>query len=108
MATLPRRAGARSGHAWRRAWFWSGIAATTIIAILDAAAERDVLLTGVLAGPLLAAIGGTTVEVLIVGAYAVLVALGLGAVDDIFGERDHVIRVAIVTVASVVAVLSAR
>src|SRR6478735_2913985 len=102
MTSLSRRAGARPGQGWRRPWFWAGIIASTGIAIFDAIAQRDVFMTGVLAGPLLAAIGGTAIEVVFVGIYAVFLALGLGGIDGIFGEREHVVRVVIVTIASVV------
>jgi PAS domain S-box-containing protein len=87
---------------------WAGLAVSTLFAVIDAIAERDVVLTGVVAGPLLVAIGGTAVEVIVVALYAMLVALGLGAANDIFGERDHLIRVGVVAIVSVVAVFSAR
>src|SRR3954463_53859 len=67
-----------------RAWMVAGIVVTTVVWAADAAQESQELLTAVLAGPLIAAIGATVLEVAIVGAYAIAAAIALGEVNDIF------------------------
>jgi serine phosphatase RsbU (regulator of sigma subunit)/PAS domain-containing protein len=75
--------------------------------VVDAARQQEVLLTGVLAGPLLAAIGATAAGVAVVAAYAIALSFVLGVVDDVFLTSDHIVRIVVVIVASIIAVLSA-
>ena len=99
---------ARVGSQRPSTWFVAGMVATTLIALLDAARQDSVLITGVVAGPLLAAIGATIVEVGLVGAYAIALSLLLGAFNDSFLTGNHFLRVAVVVLASVTAVVVTR
>ncbi len=60
--------------------------------------------TGVLIAPLIAAVGASTLEVGLVGLYAVALALLLGEVNDIFFTSDHVVRVGVVAAAGIAAI----
>jgi len=86
----------------------AGLFAASIVALVDGVRHSEVLLTGVLVGPLLAAIGASTVEALVVGVYAIALALLLGQVNGIFLTSDHFVRLSIVTVAAAAATALAR
>ncbi len=66
------------------------------------------MLTAVVVGPLLAAIGASAIGVTIVAAYALGLALVLGAAHGIFFEGDYVVRLAVVVAGSAAAIVSAR
>jgi serine phosphatase RsbU (regulator of sigma subunit)/PAS domain-containing protein len=66
------------------------------------------MLTAVVIGPLLAAIGASAVGVTIVAVYALALALLLGAAHNIFLEGDHVVRLAVVVIGGGAAIASAR
>ncbi len=66
------------------------------------------MLTAVVIGPLLAAIGASVLGVTILAVYAVAVALLLGAAHDIFLEGDHVVRLVVVILGGGIAIASAR
>jgi len=83
-----------------RRWLLAGLFAASIVALVDGFRHSEVLLTGVVVGPLLAAVGASTVETLVVGIYAVALALLLGQVNGIFLTSDHFVRMSIVTVAA--------
>ncbi len=91
-----------------RSWLLAGVLATSLIALADLTRNREVLLSGVLAGPLVAAIGASATGVAFVAVYATILAVLLGEAHDIFGTSDHVIRVAVVVAAGICAVVSAR
>ena len=76
-----------------------GLFAGSILALVDGVRQNEVLLTGVLVAPLIAAVAASTIEVAIVAVYAVALALLLGQVNDIFLNSDHLVRVAVVAVA---------
>src|SRR5262245_51935218 len=103
MVSCPRRVGSPRP----RTWLWAGLAASTAIAVADAARQKEVLLTGVIAGPLLAAIGASAAGVAVVAVYAIALSLVFGAFDDAFLTSDHILRVIAVVAASVIAVACA-
>ena len=86
----------------------SGVFASSAVAIVDAAWHREILLTGVLIGPLIAAIGASAIETTIVGLYAVALALLLGQVNGVFLTGDHIVRVSVVAAAVVAAGVLSR
>jgi serine phosphatase RsbU (regulator of sigma subunit)/PAS domain-containing protein len=91
-----------------RAWFIAGALATTAVALVDLARSREVMLTAVVIGPLLAAIGASAGGVTILAAYALALALVLGAAHDIFLEGDHIVRLVVVILGGGIAIASAR
>src|SRR6476646_303800 len=91
-----------------RLWLMAGLFAGAVLALVDAIRHNDVLLTAVLVAPLIAAIGASTIEVAIVGVYAVGIALLLGEVNDTFLTSDHVVRVGVAAIASVAAIALTR
>jgi PAS domain S-box-containing protein len=91
-----------------RVWLMAGLFAASTVALVDGVRHNEVLLTGVLVGPLLAAIGASTLETLVVGAYAVALSLLLGQVNGIFFTSDHIVRVTVVTVAATAALALTR
>ena len=104
MVSVPARSPAsRRGARLGRAWFVAGFVATTLVVVVDTVRHHDVLLTAVLGGPLIAAMGASSVAVAILGVYAVGAALWLGTIDDIFLSTDHIIRVVVVAVAAIIA-----
>jgi PAS domain S-box-containing protein len=81
----------------------------TAIALIDAFVVDGAVLLGLLiTGPLLAALYGSSRTTAIVGGYAVLLAILLGLPDDMFLSVDHVVRLTIVAIGSVLAVILAR
>ncbi|MDP9333399.1 MAG: SpoIIE family protein phosphatase [Actinomycetota bacterium] len=86
----------------------AGLFACSALALADGARHHEVLLTAVLVGPLVAAIGASTIEVTVVGVYSVAIAVLLGQVNGIFLTSDHVVRVGVVAVASVAAIALTR
>src|ERR1700694_2805579 len=91
-----------------RAWFIAGALAASAVALIDLVRAREVMLTAVLIGPLLAAIGASAVGVTIVAVYALALALLLGAAHDIFLQADHVVRLVVVILGGGIAIASAR
>ncbi len=85
-------------------WLLAGLLASSAIAIVDVVRDHETLLTWVLIGPLVAAIGASVIDVAIVGVYAVALATALGEVNHIFGDGEHVIRIGVVAIASLAAV----
>jgi PAS domain S-box-containing protein len=81
----------------------------TAIAVIDAIASDDTILIGLLVtGPLLAALWVTTRTAAIVAAYAIALGILLGWPDHMFLTSDHLIRITVLALASVIAVLLAR
>lgn len=99
----PGRRARRSG-----VWLLLGLFAGSILALVDGVRQNEVLLTGVLVAPLIAAVGASMIEVAIVAVYAVALALLLGQVNDIFLTSDHLVRVAVVAVAGIAATALTR
>jgi len=62
------------------------------------------MLTAVVIGPLLAAIGASAIGVAIVAVYAFGLALVLGATHDIFLDGDHIVRLVVVAAGGAAAV----
>jgi PAS domain S-box-containing protein len=89
-------------------WLLAGLLAGSGVALVDAFRHHEVLLTGVLIAPLIAAVGASTIEVGIVGIYAVALALLLGEINDIFFTSDHLVRVGVVAAAGIAAVALTR
>jgi serine phosphatase RsbU (regulator of sigma subunit) len=94
----------RGGSPRPRTWLILGILASTVVAVFDYARDNEIILTAVIAGPLLAAFGASAVAVAFLGLYAIVLALLLGVRHDIFLESDHVIRVIVVVIGSGAAV----
>ena len=86
-----------------RLWLLAGLFAASAVALLDLVRNRDVLLVGVLIGPLIAAIGATVIEVTVVGLYALALALELGEINGIFFTNEHFARMGVVAVAVIAA-----
>ena len=69
-----------------------------IVVIVDLASDETVVMGALIVGPVLAALGARPSQVAALGVLAVGLAIALGESNDIFGERDHVVRVSIVLV----------
>ena len=73
---------------------WGAAAACTLLAILDAlVGDRAILIVLLVLGPLFAATRATPRQTAWVAAYTVVLAVVLGAADDIFGDVQHLVRV---------------
>jgi PAS domain S-box-containing protein len=86
----------------------SGLLIVSAIAAVDALTGGAVLLTLVLIGPLLSSVRSGPRGVTLVSAYAVAAAVLLGIADHFFLSGDHLVRVAVVTTGSVLAIWTAR
>jgi len=104
MVSLARQVGppGSRGHS-SRLWLLAGLFAASAVALLDLVRNRDVLLVGVLVGPLIAAVGATLIEVTVVGLYALALALELGEINGIFFTNEHFARMGVVAVAGIAA-----
>ena len=93
-----------------RTWTLVGIAAATVIAIVDSAISRDAPFIGVLvAGPLLTSIGASARSTALVAAYAVALGLTVGAAHGVFLELDdHLTRLTTIVVGGAIAMWIAR
>jgi PAS domain S-box-containing protein len=78
------------------------------IAVVDAWVVDAVLLGLLVTGPLLAAWRASSRTTALVGAYAVLLAVLLGLQNDMFLGADHVVRLGIVALGSLLCLLLAR
>jgi PAS domain S-box-containing protein len=88
-----------------RGWLLAALGLTTALAALDAAAGHGATVIGLLfAGPIVAAFGASIRGTLVVCAYALAVAIPLGAVDGIFLESEHVSRIATVALSVPIAI----
>src|SRR5262245_983382 len=86
-----------------------GFLASTGVAIAQLSVEtRTILLTALLIGPLIAAIGATTRQTILVAVYAVALTVPCAIDAGIWGTHDQLVRTAIVTFASIGAVGFAR
>jgi PAS domain S-box-containing protein len=97
----------RGGSPRPRTWLLVGLLASSLIALFDYARGNEIMLTAVIAGPLLAAFGASAVGVALVGLYSIGIALFLGTAHDIFLTSDHVVRVIVVAMGSCAAVATA-
>jgi PAS domain S-box-containing protein len=85
------------------------LALCTAIAVIDAAtADTTVLISLLIVGPLVSALGASSRTTAIVGAYAVVLAIVLGLPNHMMLSADHVVRVVVVTLGGSLAVLLAR
>ena len=89
-------------------WLLAGLLAGSAVALVDGIRHHEVLLTGVLIAPLIAAVGASTIEVGVVGLYAVALAVLLGQVNDIFFTSDHIVRIGVVAAAGIAAMTLTR
>ncbi|MEA2430799.1 MAG: hypothetical protein QOI19_1272 [Thermoleophilaceae bacterium] len=79
------------------------------IAVIDAWVVTGAVLLGLLVtGPILAAWRGSSRTTAIVSGYAILLGLLLGAQNGMFLSVDHIVRVGIVTLGSVLCIMLAR
>ncbi|MDQ1459390.1 MAG: hypothetical protein QOI08_874, partial [Actinomycetota bacterium] len=86
----------------------AGLLAGSAVALVDGFRHHEVLLTGVLIAPLIAAVGASTIEVGVVGLYAVALAVLLGQINDIFFTSDHFVRIGMVAAAGIAAMTLTR
>src|SRR5215475_609160 len=90
MVSVPMRpSGSRSGLPSGRIWAVAGFFATTLVVVVDVVRGHNVLLTAVLAGPLIAAMGASSIAVAVLGVYAVGAAFFLGNTDNIFLRSEE-------------------
>ncbi|MDQ1383910.1 MAG: hypothetical protein QOG65_1289, partial [Actinomycetota bacterium] len=109
MVSLARAVASPGRRARRsRVWLLAGLVAGSAVAVVDGVRHHEILLTGVLIAPLIAAVGASTMEVGVVGLYAVALAVLLGAVNDIFFTGDHIVRIAVVGAAGIAAMTLTR
>ena len=85
------------------------LALCTLIAAIDALASDDTILIGLLVtGPLLAALWASSRTAAIVAAYAIGLGVLLGWPDHMFLTSDHIVRLVVLALASLIAVVLAR
>jgi hypothetical protein len=90
-------------------WLVAGLACCTAIAVFDLVVGGEtILISLLLVGPLLSAIGAGWRQTAIVMAYAVALSLPLGIFDGLFGSTDHIVRVLLVAGGGALAVWLAR
>jgi serine phosphatase RsbU (regulator of sigma subunit)/PAS domain-containing protein len=91
-------------------WTLIGVGVATVIAILDASINQDVILIGILVvGPLLASLGAGPRATALVAVYSTVLALIVGIPHDVFLEfEEHLTRVLSVVVGGAIAVWIAR
>jgi PAS domain S-box-containing protein len=86
-----------------------GLLIVAVLAVVDIAAQPPTAVVGfVVVAPLVTALLGTSRDVVVIGALAVLIAVSSGVWRDNFGEVVHVYRFLIVAITSVLAALTAR
>jgi PAS domain S-box-containing protein len=89
--------------------FAFGLLALAVVAATDIALGSRAMLVGLLtAGPLIAAIGATRIQTLIVSIIALAIAIPLGLASDSFLSSVHVIGIAVVAISGALAVIIAR
>src|SRR6201989_576090 len=108
----PRPVGIRSARVHRRAR-WGALALAlafeALLGVIDASVSNEVVLTSAFVlAPFALAIAGRWRQVAIVGAAAVALAVASGWWNDYAGSSDHLMRIAIVVLGSVLATLGAR
>jgi serine phosphatase RsbU (regulator of sigma subunit) len=80
-------------------WTVAAVAVTTAVAVVDALLGEQLILIGLLvAGPMLAAISLDGRRTGLIAAYALVLAVALGPVDQIWGTADHLVRCLVVAV----------
>jgi PAS domain S-box-containing protein len=89
----------------RLRWFGVGMAAATVVFVLDAAtAEKVVTLIALFAvPPFIAAVGASRTQTLLVALYSIALTIPAGLIDGIFGDFEHVLKTAVVAGASLAA-----
>jgi PAS domain S-box-containing protein len=86
-------------------WFALGVGAATGIFLLDIATSSMFVLISMLAAPpFIAAVGATRGQTLVVAVYSILLALTAGAIDEIFGTLEYLLKIALVMVVGLFAV----
>ena len=93
---------------WGNPWFAAALAAAVALALVGVvAADRLVVIPLLAVPPLIAALGSGVSRTVGVGGLCVVLAVVLGAPDDIFAEREHLIDVgAVAGVALVTAAIT--
>jgi sigma-B regulation protein RsbU (phosphoserine phosphatase) len=99
--------GGVEGRRCDRAWLLLALAITTLTALADAALQSVTFIGMLISGPLLAAARLPVRPVAGVGGYALVLAVALGAFEDIIGSADHLLRCLIICVGGGFAVLTA-
>ncbi len=84
--------------------FLLALASIGLVAAVDVAVGRAVLVEFLIVGPLIAAMGATVTATAIVAIVAAVVAIPLGLPDDAFGSAEHVAGVIAVAVVGALAV----
>src|SRR5262245_9081243 len=91
-----------------RWWVAAGLITVPLV-VIGFVLVHDVVLVGALiVGPFGAAIGAEARQVAALGVLAVALAIVLGAVDGMFGERDHILRTLVVFAGCIAATFLAR
>lgn len=94
---------------WANRWFAGALAGAVAISAIDLAAMGDLVLIALLVlPPVVAAVGSIMSRTALVGAVCLALAVVLGAVDHIFGSREHVINVGAIAAVSATACWIAR
>ena len=94
----------RSQQRRARAWALGAIATLAVVAVVDSiAGELVVLIPILVAGPLVAAFGASAADTARISVLAILVAVGLGEVDDIFGTARHAIQITAISIGGALA-----
>ena len=106
MANVPSEPPRALSQSWR--WVAGGLLAIAIVLVADLVVDDTVLMGALIVGPFVAALGARPAQVAGLGVLAVGLAVALGETNDIFGTRDHVVRVVIVLAGCVAAYLLAR
>src|SRR3954453_10810829 len=105
----PPRTPRRSAHGLDLRVVALGIAVLAVIVGVDVALRNEVTLTPwVLIAPLFVAMRGTERETAVVAVIALAASVGLGAVNDTFGESIHFMHMALVAAGGSIAVVTAR
>src|SRR5215468_10352413 len=102
---LPAPPRAVSPSRW---WVAAGLLTMAVVVGADVLVHDVVLFGALILGPFVAAIGARTRQVAALGVLAVGLAIALGAVDGMFGERDHILRTLVVLAGCIGATLLAR
>ena len=88
--------------------FLLALASVGLVAAVDVAVGRAVLVEFLIIGPLIAAMGATVAGTTIVALVAAAVAIPLGLPDDAFGSAEHVAGAIAVAVVGALAVAIAH
>ncbi|EST39740.1 hypothetical protein N566_00380 [Streptomycetaceae bacterium MP113-05] len=92
-----------------RGWLLLSLVLTSVVGLADGLLGRESVLAGLLVvGPVVACARLDARRTALVGGYALLLALLLGPVNDIWGTADHLLRIVVLATGSVLSVYLAR